>query len=95
MLQSDGPAFPGAASLIGCGNRIPLPTSFRITGPGDASICVAVDPDAPPSRTRLAGGERAVPARTSACTSIAPELTANPVVIHRNLAVSGSGAGEQ
>ncbi len=61
VLQSDGPAFPGAASLIGCGNRIPLPTSFRITGPGDASICVAVDPDAPPSRGRLASGEPAVP----------------------------------
>jgi Putative zinc-finger len=61
VLQSDGPAFPGAASLIGCGNRIPLPTSFRITGPGDASVCVAVDPDAPPSRARLAGGETGVP----------------------------------
>ena len=55
VLQSDGPAFPAAASLIGCGNRVPLPTSFRITGPGDASICVALDPDGPPSRARLAG----------------------------------------
>ena len=54
VLQSDGPAFPAAASLIGCGNRVPL-------GPGDASICVALDPDGPPSRAHLAGGERAVP----------------------------------
>jgi hypothetical protein len=61
VLQSDGPAFPGPASRIGCGNRIPLPLSFRITGPGAASICVAVDPDAPPSRAHLAGGEPAVP----------------------------------
>ena len=60
VFQSDGPAFPGAASLIGCGNRIPLPTSFRITGPGDASICVAAAPDAPPSRAGLAGGESAL-----------------------------------
>lgn len=59
VLQGDGPAFPGAPSLIGCGNRIPLPTSFRITGPGDASVCVAVAPDEPPSRARLAGGEHA------------------------------------
>lgn len=59
VLQSDGPAFPGAASRIGCGNRIALPTSFRITGPGDASICVALDPNEPPSRARLAGGEPA------------------------------------
>ena len=61
VLQSDGPAFPGAASLIGCGNRVPLPASFRITGPGDASVCVALDPDGPPSRARLARGELAVP----------------------------------
>jgi Putative zinc-finger len=60
VLQGDGPAFPGAPALIGCGNRIPLPTAFRITGPGDASVCVAVDPDAPPSRARLAGGGPAV-----------------------------------
>ncbi len=59
VLQGDGPAFPGTTSRIGCGNRIPLPSSFRITGPGDASICVAVDPDTPPSRARLAGGEPA------------------------------------
>jgi hypothetical protein len=61
VLQSDGPAFPDAASLIGCGNRVPLPTSFRITGPGDASICVALDPDGPPSRARLAGGQIEAP----------------------------------
>lgn len=61
VLQSDGPAFPGAAALVGCGNRIPLPISFRISGPGDASICVALDPDAPPARARLAGGEPAAP----------------------------------
>jgi hypothetical protein len=59
VLQSDGAAFPGAASFIGCGNRVPLPAPFRITGAGGATICVALDPAAPPSRARLAGGEGA------------------------------------
>jgi len=56
VLQVDGPAFPGAPSSIACGNRVPLPPAFRITGPGTATICVALDANAPPSRATLASG---------------------------------------
>ena len=61
VLQDDGPAFPGAApAVVACGNRVPVPPAFRITGPGAATVCVAVDPQAPPSRATLAtSGERA------------------------------------
>ena len=50
VLQGDRPDFPGAASLISCANRVPLVPAFRITGPDDATVCVAIDPAAPPPR---------------------------------------------
>jgi hypothetical protein len=62
VLQADGPAFPGPPISIACGNRVPVLPAFRITGPGAATVCVALDPDGPPSRARLAGGD---PAATS------------------------------
>jgi hypothetical protein len=57
VLQDGAPAYPGAPALIACGNRVPLPTAFRITGAGAATVCVAVDPSAPPARAALAGGD--------------------------------------
>jgi len=57
VLQDDGPAFPGAPSVIACGNRVPVPPALRITGPGPATICVALDSSAPPARTALSAGD--------------------------------------
>ena len=59
VLQSDGPAFPGEPAVIACGNRVPVAAPFRITGPGPATVCVAFDPSAPPSRAALSGGDMA------------------------------------
>jgi hypothetical protein len=59
VLQSDGAAFPGEPAAISCGNRVPVPPAFSITGPGDATICVGLDPSGPPSRATLAVGEGA------------------------------------
>jgi predicted anti-sigma-YlaC factor YlaD len=59
VIQSDGPAFPGAPASVGCGNRVPLTPAFRITGPGAATVCVGVDPSGPPSRAALASGDGA------------------------------------
>jgi hypothetical protein len=59
VLQSDGPAYPGEPAVIACGNRVPVPPAFSITGPGAATICVGLDPWAPPSRAVLAAGESA------------------------------------
>jgi hypothetical protein len=57
VLQDDGPAFPGPPSVIACGNRVPVPPAFRITGAGHATVCAAVDPLAPPPRAALAAGD--------------------------------------
>lgn len=59
VLQGDGPAFPGEPTLITCGNRVPVLPPFRITGPGPATVCVAVDPSGPPSRAALSAGDMA------------------------------------
>jgi len=66
VLQSDGPAFPGEPAVIACGNRVPLLPPFRITGPGPATVCVAFDRSAPPSRAALSGGDTA-PTTARAC----------------------------
>jgi hypothetical protein len=59
VLQSDGPAFPGQPAVIACGNHIPVLPPFRITGAGPATVCVAFDRSAPPSRAALSGGDTA------------------------------------
>jgi hypothetical protein len=57
VLQGDGAAYPGEPAVVSCGNRVALPAAFRITGEGAATICVALDPAAPPSRAALAAGD--------------------------------------
>jgi hypothetical protein len=59
VVQTDGPAFPGEPAVIACGNRVPVPPAFRITGPGPATVCVAFDRSAPPARAALSGGDPA------------------------------------
>lgn len=69
VLQSDGPAFVGAPAVIACGNRVPVPPTFRITGPGAARVCVLLDATGPPSRTVLQDG--AIPTSVAhACLSL-------------------------
>jgi hypothetical protein len=53
IVQTDGVAFPGEPTAVSCGNRVPLPPAFRITGPGPATICVAVDAERPPPREQM------------------------------------------
>jgi hypothetical protein len=70
VLQNDGPAFVGEAALIPCGNRVPVPPAFWITGPGAARVCVLLDATGPPSRTLLPDGA-IPPSVTHACVSLA------------------------
>jgi hypothetical protein len=53
VVQGDGAAFPGEPVAVSCGNRVPLPLAFRITGPGPAAVCLSVDQAQPPARDRL------------------------------------------
>lgn len=71
VVQTDGPAFPGAPALIACGNRVPVLPAFRITGPGPATVCVALDPSAPPPRAGLSRGDVAA-AGAGACLHLDP-----------------------
>jgi hypothetical protein len=69
VMQSDGPAFPGSPTLIPCGNRVPVPPAFQITGPGPATVCVLLDASAPTSRDLPSG--RSIPLSTAhACIEL-------------------------
>jgi len=69
VIQGDGPSFPGAPTSIRCGNRVPVPPAFQITGPGGATVCVLLDAVAPPPRALLPDG--GVPAATAhACVHL-------------------------
>jgi hypothetical protein len=45
--------FPLSPTRLACGNRVPVPGAFRLTGTGAVSICLAVDADRPPPRDRF------------------------------------------
>ena len=65
-------AFGAASVVVACANCVPVPRGFRITGPVAATVCVAVDPQAPPVGSALsASAEGAAALRatdTPACT---------------------------
>jgi hypothetical protein len=56
VVQNDGPAFVGEPAQVACGNRVPVPTPFRITGAGAARVCVLLDAAGPPARALLPDG---------------------------------------
>jgi len=56
VAQRDGPAFLGEPTPIACGNRVPVPPAFAITGAGAARVCVLLDPGGPQPRTLLPDG---------------------------------------
>ncbi|HVZ73798.1 MAG TPA: zf-HC2 domain-containing protein [Polyangia bacterium] len=65
VLQSDGVAFPGEPTVVACGNRVPVPPAFRITGAGGATVCVLLDASGPPTRAWPPGA--AEPTASHAC----------------------------
>lgn len=46
-------AYPFEPMRVTCGNHVPVPGAFRITGGGPASVCLAVEIDHPPTRDPL------------------------------------------
>jgi Putative zinc-finger len=52
-VQDVDVSFPGPPSVISCGNRVPFPQAFRITGRSRATVCLIVDPSGPTPRDRL------------------------------------------
>jgi hypothetical protein len=55
IYDSAGASFPlAAAESLSCGNDIPLPGAFRLTGPGDETVCLVWNPGGAVDRSRLA-----------------------------------------
>ena len=72
VSQADAGAFPlDASSPIRCGNRVPLPLTFEITGEGPATVCLLTGSDLP-SRERLARDGKAALPDDADCTTIHP-----------------------
>ena len=46
-------SYPFQPTRVTCGNHVPVPGAFTITGGGPASVCLAVDPEKPPTREPL------------------------------------------
>ena len=72
VFQEHQPSFPGQPEVIVCGNRVPYPQAFRITGHSPATVCVVVDGSRPPSRERLASAKPDDLGATGACLSVDP-----------------------
>jgi anti-sigma factor RsiW len=57
VLDGDGVSFPNPpADAIACGNDVPLPGAFRVSGTSEATVCIAWDEDGAPDRSALARG---------------------------------------
>ncbi len=68
VLDAQGASFPfDAPGRLACGNEVPLPGAFRLTGTGEETVCLVWGEGAPPDRSalgaatgRAAFGERAI-----------------------------------
>ncbi len=70
VFQDREASFPGEPAVIACGNRVPYPQAFRITGHSPATVCIVVDDSAPPDRRRLASARPADLGATAACVGL-------------------------
>ena len=64
-IAESGASFPLAPARLACGNQIPMPGAFRLTG-GDAVVCVSFSEAGPVSRETLRhlGPDDRAPGRT-------------------------------
>lgn len=65
VYDESGASFPLAPARLACGNQIPMPGAFRLTG-GDAVVCVSFSEAGPVSRETLRhlGPDDRAPGRT-------------------------------
>jgi hypothetical protein len=60
VYDTSGVSFPlEPAGAIACGNEVPIPGAFRLTGPGDETVCLVWDASGAVDRGRLASATRA------------------------------------
>jgi hypothetical protein len=74
VFDRDGASFPlEPLALAGCGNDVPLPGAFRLTGRGRESVCLVWSDDGPVDRARLARTDPGLlPSAT--CKALEPSL---------------------
>jgi hypothetical protein len=64
VLDDAGASFPLApVPLLACGNEVPLPGAFRLTGPGEETVCIVWSP----------GGASARPENPKSATELGPD----------------------
>jgi hypothetical protein len=71
VFDATGASFPLPAARLACGNAVPFPGAFRLTGPGSQEICVVWDESRAIDREAL---RREGPAATTrrACRRLSP-----------------------
>ncbi len=53
VFQDQEVAFPLPTVELSCGNRVPLPGAFRLSGTAPVTVCLVYSDEAPPDRDRL------------------------------------------
>jgi hypothetical protein len=72
VFDASGVSFPVAAtSGFACGNEVPVPGAFQLTGTGDETVCVVWSDEGAPDRGALSAGETALGERSS-CKHLTP-----------------------
>lgn len=75
VFDATGASFPLPAAHLSCGNAVPFPGAFRLTGPGSQEICVVWDESRAIDRETLRReGPTAAPKRACRRLSPAPHL---------------------
>jgi Putative zinc-finger len=63
VYDASGVSFPlEPAGAVACGNEVPLPGAFRLTGPGDETVCLVWSAGGAVDRGKLASGPDALSA---------------------------------
>jgi hypothetical protein len=58
VYDAEGASFPlgEGAQSVACGNGVPMAGAFRLTGPGDETVCLVWGPEETVERARIARG---------------------------------------
>jgi len=67
VLDASGASFPLAPAQLACGNGVPLPGAFRLTGRADETVCLVWSEGAGPDREALAASGVGAVAGRAAC----------------------------
>ncbi|MBM4319692.1 MAG: hypothetical protein FJ125_06975 [Deltaproteobacteria bacterium] len=71
VFQGGEAFFPlSGGQRLRCGNAVPLPGAFRLTGSGTATICLIAGADLPSRGSLARQGQTALPADATVCVAL-------------------------